>query len=868
MLGFKSSYAEYVEFNTELDLYLKSLGNEALWLKRFTVSLVATLAAGHRLCPISDADSDETLIRLSSMLDSNSGGQQPRTQSQGVPSSALVVSGTTDNPVYDLSKKITAYVLSKTDGQLHKLLEGIWEPVEAIATIKKAFKLRRRKEAKALFLETLDRVSALRLKRNKHSLAIFVQHNLKKFRQLDLSLLDACNALLGVEDIEDFPWLDESDSVDSYQSLFVPEYGENDVTYDADVSMEITGSSEGPENIENFSRALTEYQQEQCAAIAATPVSTTSAPVSSQPAPVSTPVTSTRAPVRQDTARAPINAPPPPVPASSAPAPAVAPSVAPSVPSSSASSAAPSVASSVAPSVASSASPAPPRPEPTATVDPRTRPASSVASNTAPAAPPAASSAAAPRAAPTTASTAAPVAAAPVAAPSATTNGASTNGTSQAAAPRAAAPPVTSSSSSTTASTTAPTSNATSSEVNFSISSSRSSTPALSSTPRSQDWIAQKAQALRASQNKQVEEYAFQIAGNGAGAEARTQELQSRITSLRASLHNKTALPQPTLQAPTPSLPPAISKTTNPPGTKELIAQIRANQLKLTQLGISIGRTKEPNALQKLRYDYRYLLETIQNAERYLRKVCNAGPYARRGKFATASSVSNKHPLPAAASSSPSRSTAVASSSAAPASNGHTSAPRPTTHQTQQPPAYSNGSSAENSRRATSTAPPSDNSIGMSIASQRRSDNEPGDESSTEYSIAGSRNSTEGPPSLIRSRDGSVDDGRSPKRHQTSHVDESRPGSSQDLITRYRAEDRGHEHDLVWGAPTSPSQDSGPPSRTSTQSPGAVAQRFQPRANHVPARVDAPAERWREEQEDLIYPPYDDRGQELASRLG
>ncbi|VBB89704.1 YALIH222S10e02410g1_1 [Yarrowia lipolytica] len=219
MLGFKSTYAEYLEFNDDLNAYLSTLGNEALWLKRCSVSLVSTLAARQVLCPISDNDTDETLIRLASFMGaSNSGGQKQQKQSLQPASSA--------SKLILVSRKIKEYILTRTDPQLGDMLKGISEPIDIATTIEKTFKLRRRREVRTLFSETLDRISTLRIKRDKRGLAIFVQRNLDKFRRLNVSLLDGCNALLNVDNIEEFEWVGEYDSLDSFETMFVPEHME------------------------------------------------------------------------------------------------------------------------------------------------------------------------------------------------------------------------------------------------------------------------------------------------------------------------------------------------------------------------------------------------------------------------------------------------------------------------------------------------------------------------------------------------------------------------------------------------------------------------------------------------------------------
>lgn len=927
MLGFKSDYAEYLEFNTSLNAYLSGLGNEALWLKRCSVALVATLAARHVLCPINDNDTDETLLRLASVMDANSGGSRQEQRPNSF-SSALVRSGGGDNndpevSVYDLSRKIMGYILSKTDGQLRKLLEGISEPLDAISAIKKAFKLRRRREVKELFSETVDHVSNLRIKRNKRALAIFVQHNLKKFRQLDVSLLDGCNALLGVDDIEDFEWLDENDSIDSFQSMFVPEFEEEvDESVSAepmDVSMEIVHENQGlPEHhigsISNFSEETSHRAPEasRTASVFEFPTPTfsfatpahfpaqSSTSASSQPPtapPVTVPPTSANSSVP-----APMPASQPPRPPPSNPPAETVPSPAPS---------APVTPASVTPVTSSRSSPAvSAAPQPASTIDPRPRPKTGPASgvtsavSTAPVVAPVVTTAAASTTAPVAATAPAASAVAAASSTPAMTNGTS-NTTSSAPPARAPVPAIVPSARAPAPAAVPPAPAPAAPAVptapprsNLSISSSRGGS--LSSTPPVQDWVARQAQALRASQNRQKLELPTAGGGENQPANERTipQDLIDRANALRETIRagrTQNSATPPATARPALYLPPAISNTTNPPGTKELVATVRQNKLRQKELGILIGKTPENTAKQNYRREYKDLDTAIRDAETYLRKVCNVGPYASRGKQrANTSAPAQPTTRPLTPSSqgtttATSRPSPAVSAAPPPATNGHTADPRLAAPH---PASHTNGSAAASTDPRPAAAAAPTHPTGLSIASQPRLDAEvPHIEASTEYSIAGSRNSTEAPSSLVRSRDGSVDDGRSPKRHQVHHVAQSQqlhhpqphaatPQGSNDLIDRSRNDEiRGqHEDDLVWGqrAPASPSHPlshplSQSPSRHSTQSPGAgaVAHRFQPRPNPERPVHDYPPHEQDGREEDLLNyrPNGEDRGRELAMRL-
>ncbi|KAG5366085.1 hypothetical protein CJU89_0495 [Yarrowia sp. B02] len=900
MLGFKSSYAEYLDFNNRLNAYLSSLGNEALWLKRFSVALVATLAARHVLCPINDNDSEETLLRLTSVMEANSDAKKRQTPPAnpaafnfGPSSQSLVVRDASGTSVYDLAKKITDYVLEQTDGQLRKLLNGISEPCDAISVIKKAFKVRRRQEIKKLMSETVDRVSALRIQRNKHPLAIFVQHNLKKFRQLDVSLLDGCNALLGVDDIEDYEWLDESESVDSFQSLFVPEQEETVVESAVEpmnMSMAVVDEP-APANyissVSNFQMSdATRYPVPAAAinlfpnarppanASSATPSTAALAPRSSAPtfaAFAATQSINTLAPAAQPR--------PPPVPAPAAPSqPRPQQARAPSAPVSSVtptasgnSSPATQTAQTAQPSQSSQSSQTAqtaqtaPR-----TADPRSRPSTgSVSSEPSTAArasttPAASSSAATPAASSVTPATSSVT---PV---SSASNGSSTaapattaNGTSRTPAANVSAP------ANTTPAQTAPAAAASSApQSGFRI---VSDPTALSSTPRTQGWVSEKAQHQRTEQN----------IARGGDADKISKDLREKAAALRnaISAKNKEPAPAPVPAAPASAkpahwLPPAASSTTNPPGTQKLVATVRANRQRQNQLGIAIGKTPEDDPKKPgLRQEYRELGTAIRDAEAYLRKVCNVGPYASKNKpTSTNSTPAPSQPAPRAATP---QSTTTPAISASVSSNGPTADPRCAAPQP-------NGTANIASRPA-----PVNNNIGLSIAGQGRPGTAPAvaEEPSTEYSIAGSRNSTEGPSSLARSRDSSVDDGRSPKRHKSGNevqIHQPQPQSPSahsfdDLITSSRNHEiRGnHDDDLVWGQQRSPASPSRPPSRHATQSPSSVAQRFQPRPNPGPHHQNQNYRRnhssdrdGRGRQDDhYSYRLGEDRGRELAMRL-
>ncbi|KAG5361746.1 hypothetical protein CJU90_3167 [Yarrowia sp. C11] len=150
MLGFKSSYAEYVQFNAALDVYLTTLGTEALWLKRCSVALVSTLAARHVLCPINDNDSDETLIRLTSVMEMNAGATPDH---RGVVKPAVAAA-----TISGMARKIKAFILKRTDKQVTKMLNGLAEPLDIVTALEKTFLFRRRREVKLLFSETADRL--------------------------------------------------------------------------------------------------------------------------------------------------------------------------------------------------------------------------------------------------------------------------------------------------------------------------------------------------------------------------------------------------------------------------------------------------------------------------------------------------------------------------------------------------------------------------------------------------------------------------------------------------------------------------------------------------------------------------------------
>ncbi|AOW06132.1 hypothetical protein B0I73DRAFT_34609 [Yarrowia lipolytica] len=890
MLGFKSTYAEYLQFNNGLNAYLSRLGNEALWLKRCSVALVATLAARHVLCPINDNDTDETLLRLASVMEANS--RVSPQQRPSVSSSALMISGAdndnySETNIYELSQNVMAYILSKTDGQLRKLLEGISEPLDASSTIKKAFKLRRRREVKKLFSQTVDHVSTLRIKRDKRSLAIFVQHNLKKFRQLDVSLLDGCNALLGVDDIEDFEWLDESDSVNSFQSMFVPEDNEEvDGSASAetmDVSMEVLDEPQGASahhvndttdirftdtdpvlRAPSTTAAVAGGMTVANAQLSATLSTPDPAPVPAQPTTLATSQppahslsvqptssdTNASAPVRASVSQSPR---PPTVPA---PAPPLSNPPETTVPS----------PAPVTPATSSRASPAAPALfKPAIPADHRPRPKAGSVSNDSSAT------------APTTTSSTTPVTTfVATAAANGTTNAAISDPPAGPPAP-AAAPPT------RTAPVSDPMASTASLETNRSIS-SRSGTPL--STPKVQGWVARQAQRLRADQNKNVENFASKISGGGSGHSAGglsvSQALFDKTNALREAIHafrNTSTTPAPSAPKSTHWLPPATSNTTNPPGTKELVATVRTNRTRQKQLGALIGNAPENTIKQNYRREYKELDDAIRDAEAYLRKVCNVGPYATKRKARTSSSTSaptSALPPPAQSRTTSAPRSTSTSSGASPAPNFPTSDPRiveslPALH--------------PNSTTVTTSAPrpASTSNTGLSIASQPRSDTNVGNDEvvSTEYSIAGSRNSTEGP---IRSRGDSADEGRSPKRHQVHHVAHTpqlhhpQPHAAtqelHDILDRSRTDQiRGHrEDDLVWGqrTPVSASRPSSrSPSRHSTQSPGAVSHRFQPRPNPMPCHDHSPLQGVRDREEDhYSYRPGEDRGRELAMRLG
>ncbi|KAG5357474.1 hypothetical protein CJU90_6310 [Yarrowia sp. C11] len=909
MLGFKSTYAEYLDFNNGLNAYLSSLGNEALWLKRCSVALVATLAARHVLCPINDNDTDETLLRLASVMEENSSGSARRGPTNAS-SFAMVVSGESTNGndtqtnVYELSQKVMAYILSGTDGQLRKLLEGISEPLDAISTIKKAFKLRRRREVKKLFSETVDHVNTQRIRQDKRSLAIFVQHNLKKFRQLEVSLLDGCNALLGVDNIEDFEWLDESDSVDSFQSMFVPDYNveanESVPSEPLDVPMAApdeprvqapTGHDLGgipgsrPTHIAAASHdsPSTVVGAGDAAAAPAQLTASSLDPARSQP--VAPPASAQPVSSNHDTSgRIPESAPEPQASrSSSVSVPAAVPLTAPATIAPPPSSTAPATVSTTTPTQA-------PR-DAAITVDPRPRPRTGpVPTDSSPAASASSTASATSAVTPVSATPVPAAAAAPV--PAATP--AATPAAADAPRPPVSAPPA-APVDKTTGPGAAPPARGTpaapppvaaaSSRTNASISSSNMTF----ATPRRQHWLAQQAQNQRADQNNQVESFAFKISGGGesqsTGGGAASQALSSKANALREVINsnrNPVAATVPTTSRPQLNLPPAISSSTNPPGTKELVATVRNNRTRQKQLGILIGKTPENVAKQNYRREYKELGSAIRDAEAYLRKVCNVGPYAAKGKQASSTSSSSSATAPPRAThNSASPAPRSASDNLAPrASNGHTTDPRLTASQLG-PHTSGTGANVVVSRPASAGS-----NTGLSIASQPRPDTESLNDEAvpTEYSIAGSRNSTEGTPSLVRSRDSSVDEGRSPKRHQVHHVAQSQQlhhsqpsAASQelhDILDGSRVDSaRGEQdEDLVWGnrTPHSPSRPlSQTPSRHSTQSPGAVSHRFQPRPNHTPIN-DPPTQQGdrRRDADFYSYRPGEDRGRELAMRLG
>lgn len=864
MLHFRSAYWEYLEFITRLNVHLANLGNDALWLKRFSIGTVDGLASRFELCPISDDDTDEALVRLISVMDANrrpdrlghgsgNGTQQSPEYIEDSGSAMATTGQWKQTNIRQLARKIMSFILSYTDEQLRKVLAGTDEPVDALQILKQVFRRQKRREVKELFAKTVDQVSALRIQGSKPAFAAFVQRNLKSFRQLDVSLLDCCTSLLGVQKIEDYEWLDESEALESFQSMFVPEF--NEVAEDSTGrTHEIMDVSMDAINLEREREREAAYSEDSFVSHVSNVVA------DAAPAPVPAPATEVVRPVQHT------------VSTSSAAAPSARAAPASSVPLMNL-----TIASSPAPSSTNLSIASTPDPSfaihnqsqhrPNSHDSTETQGQSGLVSNeyTRPS-PPTGAAAANPTAR-------APAYNRPPTQPTPPSNTPAVTSAAPSAPPPVTDPRVRPKSSSAQVPAVP------AAETNFSITSSRTQSPA---TPPA--WYAAGAETSRinevASETRQLP---IKPASTNSTPHwtpeqhADNSRLQKELDSVRLQALRPKQAATSTSSVSVASVP--ARPIPNPPGTKDLISKVK--RLK-TSLKVLYDQLRSNGEDARLRSQHTAFSEEVRITEAHLRRVCTTGPYATKAArkppvaaaaaacpkpvaiaskplatYAAAPVTTAPKPPASTASSSSPQLTALAGKSAPPAAKP---APLPAHHLAEQPTPAS---------AATATDGSSANGLGVSIASQRQPDLFPSVGTSTEYSIAGSRTDTRPDNSLVRPRPDDEGD-RSPKRHQ--------PLPNNDLISRFRTsgnddEDRtpGHEHDLVWGnrappAPSSTASNTRSRSTTPTTTPDLLASRFQPRPSLGSFRREPRSDRDHYRSTEVNNGA--DRGGELAQRIG